>query len=97
MKTQILNAIMSPVALAAAAIEKARDTAATQYARAGAAVTLGLGAVAANAQTADPFDAVVTEMTTKVEGYGGKLVIFCGVAVVFLIAMKYIRKIPKAA
>lgn len=51
----------------------------------------------AMAQTTDPFNDAVTDMTTKVTGYGGKLVVLAAVGVGFGVAIKYIRKIRSAA
>lgn len=54
-------------------------------------------AIAARAQSTDPFDAAVTEVTTKVGGYGAALVGVAAVAVVFMVAIKYVKKIPRAS
>lgn len=51
----------------------------------------------ASAQATDPFDTAVTAMTTKVTAYGGALVAFAAVSVGFLIAIKYVKKIPRSA
>lgn len=61
-----------------------------------AAMTLPF-ALAASAQSTDPFDAAVSSATTKVTGYGAALVTFSAVAVVFMIGIKYIKKIPRAS
>lgn len=58
---------------------------------------IAIAAASASAQSTDPFDTAVAAMTTKVTSYGGALVTFCAVAVAFWVAMKYIKKIPKAA
>lgn len=60
---------------------------------AGLALTLP---AAAYAQTADPFDATVAAITTKITSYGGSLVVLSGVAVAFYVAIKFVKKIPKA-
>lgn len=54
-------------------------------------------AMAANAQATDPFDAAVTEVTTKVGTYGAALVGVAAAAVVFMVAIKYVKKIPRAS
>lgn len=51
----------------------------------------------ASAQSTDPFDAVITNVTTKVTAYGGALVGVAAVGVVFMIGIKYIKKIRGAA
>ena len=53
--------------------------------------------VAAHAQTADPFDAAVTSLTTKVTGYGVGLFTLAAVSVGFVVGIKYLKKLPKAA
>lgn len=45
----------------------------------------------------DPFTTAVADATTKVTGYAGALVGFSAVAVLFMVAMKYVKKIPRAA
>lgn len=45
----------------------------------------------------DPFDTALTAATTKVTSYAGALVGFAAVAVVFMIAIKYVKKLPRAA
>ncbi len=49
------------------------------------------------AQASDPFDTALASLTTKITSYGGALVVFSAVAVGFWVAMKYVKKIPKAA
>lgn len=51
----------------------------------------------AMAQSTDPFDAAVTTVTGKVEGYGAALVGVAAVAIVFAVAAKYVKKIPRAS
>jgi hypothetical protein len=54
--------------------------------------------VLANAQTAgDPFTDVMTTATTKVGTYSAALVVLAGVGVAFMIAMKYVKRIPRAS
>lgn len=48
------------------------------------------------AQT-DPFADAVTQATTKVTSYGGSLVGLAVVSVLFFIAIKYVKKITRAA
>lgn len=67
------------------------------YLRAGVAVGAGLASVGAFAQVTDPFDIAMTTATTKVTSYAGALVGLAAVAVVFMIAIKYVKKIPKAS
>jgi len=56
-----------------------------------------LAPVLSMAQTTDPFDAAVASVTTKVTAYGGALVTFAAVSVAFFVAIKYVKKIPRAA
>lgn len=49
------------------------------------------------AQTVDPFDTAMTEATTKVGAYAAALVGLSAVAVIFMIAMKYVKRIPRAS
>ena len=52
----------------------------------------------AQAQAAsDPFDAAITDATAKIGGYGAALVGVSAVGVVFMIAMKYVKRIPRAS
>lgn len=67
------------------------------YLRAGAIVGAALVAVPAMAQTTDPFDTAMTEATTKVGAYAAALVGLGAVAVIFMIALKYVKKIPRAS
>jgi len=50
----------------------------------------------ANAST-DPFDTAVTAVSAKVTSYAGALVGVAAIAVVFMIAIKYIKKLPRAS
>lgn len=65
----------------------------------GVAVASGtaLSSFGASAQTVDPFTTAMTEITGKVETYAGALVVLSAVAVVFMVAMKYVKKIPRAS
>ena len=49
------------------------------------------------AQNADPFDTALATVTTKVTSYAGALVGLAAVAVVFMVAIKYVKKLPKAS
>ncbi len=51
------------------------------------------------AQTAgtDPFDAALTTVTEKTGAYAAALVGVSAVAVVFMVAMKYVKKLPRAS
>lgn len=51
----------------------------------------------ASAQSVDPFDTALATATTKVTSYAGAMVGLAAVSVVFLIAIKYVKKIPKAS
>ena len=51
----------------------------------------------ASAQATDPFDTAMTAATTKVGAYAAALVGLSAVAVVFMIAMKYVKRIPRAS
>ncbi|WP_218239602.1 hypothetical protein [Comamonas fluminis] len=71
----------------------ARDNAA----RMGVAVLALPLSMAARAQAVDPFDKAVTEVTAKVATYGAALVGVAAAAVVFMVAIKYVKKIPRAS
>lgn len=60
------------------------------------AATLATGLAMAGAPT-DPFDTAVATLTTSVEGYGAKLVVFAAVGVLFAVAIKYVKKLPRAS
>jgi len=53
--------------------------------------------VLALATPADPFTTAMTTATTKVGLYAAALVGLGAVAVVFMIALKYVKKIPRAS
>ena len=68
--------------------------------RIGAAVSAAvfLPAVAfAQSTPTDPFDTAMTAMTTKVGAYAAALVGLAAVSVGFMIAIKYVKKLPRAA
>lgn len=45
----------------------------------------------------DPFDIAVAATSTKIASYGGALVGVAAVGVIFMVAMKYVKKIPRAS
>lgn len=77
--------------------EKTRAVAQKYGAKITAAALSAGCSLAALAQSTDPFDAAIDAMTTKVTSYGGALVLFSAVSVGFFVAMKYVKKIPRAA
>ena len=56
-----------------------------------------LSGAASHAQATDPFQATIDAMKTKIATYGGELVLLAAVGVAFFVAMKYVKKIPRAA
>lgn len=48
-------------------------------------------------EAADPFADAVSDITGKVTSYGGALVGLAAVGVVFMVAIKYVKKIRGAA
>jgi hypothetical protein len=66
-------------------------------AKASVGAMLAIAAAQASAQETDPFAAAMAAITTKVGTYGAALVGLSAVAVVFYVAMKFVKKIPKAA
>lgn len=63
-----------------------------------AVALLSVAPVLAFAQTAtDPFDTAMTNATTKVGAYAAALVGLSAVAVIFMIAIKYVKRIPRAS
>lgn len=62
-----------------------------------AAFLASAGAGSVFAQATDPFDTAMDTVTDKVEAYAAALVGLAAVAVVFMIAIKYVKKIPKAS
>ena len=64
------------------------------------AVVTGLmftGLAMAQTTGVDPFTTAMTEATTKVGTYAAALVGLAAVSVVFMIAIKYVKKLPRAA
>jgi len=45
----------------------------------------------------DPFATATASITEKVETYGAALVGVAAVGVIFMVAMKYVKKLPRAA
>jgi len=66
------------------------------YLRAGVAVTTFLPVVA-SAQSSDPFEQAMETAGQRVASYAGALVGLAAIAVVFMIAVKYVKKIPRAS
>lgn len=84
-----MNARLQKLALAV------RGGASHLRAASSALVLAGLSGIAA-AQN-DPFTDAMTDATTKVTEYAGALVGLAAVAVVFMIAVKYVKKIVGAS
>lgn len=67
----------------------------------GAKIVAGVSGLALTglvmAQTVDPFDTAMATATTKVGAYAAALVGLAAVAVVFMIAIKYVKRIPRAS
>lgn len=53
--------------------------------------------VLAFAQAVDPFETAMTTATDRVGEYAAALVGLGAVAVIFMIALKYVKKIPRAS
>lgn len=67
------------------------------YWRAGAVVGSAVLALPAMAQETDPFFTAANNTSAKVELYAAALVGITAVSVIFFVAMKYVKKIPRAA
>lgn len=68
--------------------------------RYGAQIVAGaLGALMSAAALAqsDPFTSAVDTITGKVESYGAALVGLGAIGVVFMVALKYVKKLPRAS
>lgn len=74
-----------------------KQLAARGYQKATVGAGLAVASAMSFAQAVDPFDTAMTTATTKVTSYAGALVGLSAVAVVFLIAIKYVKRIPKAS
>lgn len=73
-----------------------KELAARGYREAGIALVVAVPALGM-AQTTDPFDTALDEAKTKIEAYAGALIGVAAVAVVFMIGVKYVKKIRGAA
>lgn len=60
-------------------------------------IALAALATASLSAHADPFTDAMTDITAKVTEYGGALVGLAAVGVVFMVAIKYVKKIRGAA
>lgn len=67
------------------------------YAKAAVGALVLCASAAASAQSTDPFDTALATATTKTGSYAAALVGLSAVAVVFMIAMKYVKRIPRAS
>lgn len=67
-----------------------------QYLKAGIAAA-SLVPAFAFAQASDPFDTALATATTKVGGYAAALVGLAAASVVFMIGVKYVKKIKSAS
>lgn len=56
-----------------------------------------MGSAGAFAQVTDPFETAMTNATTKVGIYAAALVGLGAVSVVFMIGLKYVKRIPRAS
>ena len=77
--------------------EKTRAVAQKYGSKISAGILAVSASAAAMAQTADPFADAMAALTLKVTTYGGALVGLSAVGVGFFVAMKYVKKIPRAA
>ena len=67
------------------------------YREVGIGASLLASAGIASAQAVDPFDTALTTVTEKTGEYAAALVGVSAVAVVFMVAMKYVKKLPRAS
>lgn len=77
--------------------EKTRAVAQKYGSKVSAGILAASASVAAMAQSTDPFDTAIADLTTKITTYGGALVTLAAVGVAFFVAIKYVKKIPRAA
>lgn len=63
----------------------------------GTGLGLSVAAGVATAAPTSPFDTVIASATDAVGGYGAALVTLSGVAILFWIAIKYVKKITGAS
>lgn len=71
-----------------------------KYAAVTAIATTAMLSCAAFAQStggADPFDTALTQVTASTTKYASALVGVAAIAVVFMIAIKYVKKLPRAS
>lgn len=87
-----MNIVHTARQLAARGYNKAKNFAGQSV----AVIGTTFGVSAANAST-DPFDAALASATSAVTSYAGDLVTLGAVAVVFMIGLKYVKKIVKAS
>lgn len=59
--------------------------------------TLALAAPVAAFAQGDPFATALTDITAKVTTYGGGLIALAAVGVVFMVGVKYVKKLRGAA
>jgi len=78
-------------------LQQLADLASRNYAKAGALVGTAFVGLPAFAQAVDPFTEATTEITGKITTYGSALVGVAAVGVVFMVAMKYVKKLPRAS
>ncbi|EKD97200.1 MAG: hypothetical protein ACD_23C01018G0004 [uncultured bacterium] len=79
------------------AISNLRAKVSGAYRELGIVTAVALVPAVSFAQATDPFETAMTEATTKVGTYAAALVGLSAVAVVFMIAMKYVKRIPRAS
>lgn len=58
---------------------------------------LGVSAFAQSTTGADPFDTALATVTASTTKYASALVGVAAIAVVFMIAIKYVKKLPRAS
>lgn len=71
-----------------------------KYVAISAIATTAMLSCAAFAQTTggtDPFDTALSQVTTSTTKYASALVGVAAIAVVFMIAIKYVKKLPRAS
>ena len=76
---------------------KGYDKAAGAYREVGILAASAVPMLAMAAEGDDPFATAVATATTKIGSYGAALVGLSAVGVVFMIAMKYVKRIPRAS
>ena len=77
-----------------AASQKARSFVSAKTAAVGAALIVP---AVSFAQAVDPFTTAASDIKTKVATYGAELVVIAAVGVVFMVGIKYVKKISRAA